>query len=115
MSKYVMYFGIAFIVLTLLFGISEKTTIGTTETTMIEALFNPPLISQLAAGNWTGAIGSIFDPTWLQTLWKVMWFDYGILNQGWFVLFRYIFICISLGFVVSLISLLLVSFKINNT
>lgn len=112
MGKYVMFFGFCYIVLTIICGMSEQTFIGTTQTTNIDILFAP--IMMIANGDFNMIeIGSaVLNGDYLGALWATMWFDYAIFNTGWFVIFRYLFMVVPLGFVITLI---LTIFNRNST
>ena len=85
--KWVIGLGTAFVLMTILSGILEG--VYGMESTLLHRLMNPEL-------SW----GGVWD--YIKVLWAILWFDYSFF-YGWFMIFRFLFMCVSIGLIASLV------------
>lgn len=92
----------AFVIFTVVFGISEDAYMGAEETSKLGVLMKPFMQAGVIQGLLT-AVGSLFSLTFWDTLWAIFWWDYPSVFHGGWLIFRYIFfIPLSFGVVFSI-------------
>lgn len=87
---------------TLLSGLLEQQYLGSGETGVIFRLLNN--YKEIEFTNPLVALGTFVTVAWsyIQTLWAIFWWDYAFFHGSW-AIFRYFFMSISVGIVVSLV------------
>jgi uncharacterized membrane protein YvlD (DUF360 family) len=101
MGKWVIGLAIAFVLLTIISGVAEGTYMSSEDATLFWTLLHPQIQE---VTNPITAVSAVFNLAgdYIRTLIKMLIFDYSFL-QGGYVIFRYLFCCVSLGLIVTLV------------
>lgn len=90
------------ILLTIISGICEMTSISAADIGRIQLLMQPDVP---AYTNPVGAVFSYMTATWdyIENLWGIFWFDYAFFQGSWLYLRYCLFMPVSVGVIVTLV------------
>ncbi len=92
-----------FVLLTIISGVVEMTTMGDDDVSRIEALMTKPQIEETSGilGTVVGVVG--FAWGYLENLWGILWFDYAFFQGQWIIVKYIIFMPISAAMIIAII------------